>query len=561
MFDARALLASLHRAAVQGAEPFGRTRAAVSQWLLQHPSLLAPGATIRVFGMGKASVAMAAGAVAALHDAGLDPQHGIVVSASPVATALASATHGHGAHGSAQRFDALSPVQPDQLQQQRQQQTLPLPLGFTVVSGDHPVPGPASLQAADLISDAVAEVQPGDIALVLLSGGTSSLAAAPVSALALAVGDVDRAQAHLANLADTLLESGLAIHEMNAIRRRLLRWGAGRLAVALSDRGAAHIPVFAISDVIGDDPAVIGSGPCSPDPLDEPTFLALLDAHDVRNALERDTAIFLGLAGSGRPPIVAPASHAAFARVDYEIIARNRDAIHALATAARASGVDHVYVDATPLEGEAAPLGDRLARYAIAQARTLPANESAMFVFGGEPVVNLRATYERAWDDGDDRDDTPEDASTAAPLADTDRQRTAIEELRALFGDGASDALRSTSRAQIDEPMRGGRMQVLALSAAFALEEAAAAGDTAAWRVTLLAAGTDGRDGPTDAAGAIVDAATPALARRSGRRPERDLATGRSWFPLDAAEALLRSGPTGTNVMDVVAVFVGRDGQ
>ena len=92
-------------------------------------------------------------------------------------------------------------------------------------------------------------------------------------------------------------------------------------------------------------------------------------------------------------------------------------------------------------------------------------------------------------------------------------------------------------------------MQVLALSAALALEQAAMRGDRHAWRVMVLAAGTDGRDGPTDAA-------VPALARRAMRTPEEDLMTGRSWYSLDAAEALLRTGPTGTNVMDVVAVLV-----
>ena len=99
-------------------------------------------------------------------------------------------------------------------------------------------------------------------------------------------------------------------------------------------------------------------------------------------------------------------------------------------------------------------------------------------------------------------------------------------------------------------------MQVLALAAAFALEAAAECGNRSARRITLLAAGTDGRDGPTDSAGAIVDAVVPALARRAGRQPERDLLTGRSWFPLDAAAALLRTGPTGTNVMDVVAILI-----
>ena len=56
--------------------------------------------------------------------------------------------------------------------------------------------------------------------------------------------------------------------------------------------------VFAISDVIGDDPSVIGSGPCSPEPLDETAFLALLDAHELRSSLEREMAQFLGRAQS-----------------------------------------------------------------------------------------------------------------------------------------------------------------------------------------------------------------------------------------------------------------------
>jgi hydroxypyruvate reductase len=99
-------------------------------------------------------------------------------------------------------------------------------------------------------------------------------------------------------------------------------------------------------------------------------------------------------------------------------------------------------------------------------------------------------------------------------------------------------------------------MQVLALAASLALEGAASRGDRHAWRVMVLAAGTDGRDGPTDAAGAVADAAVPALARRAGRSPEEDLVTGRSWYSLGAADALLRTGPTGTNVMDVVAVLI-----
>jgi glycerate-2-kinase len=94
------------------------------------------------------------------------------------------------------------------------------------------------------------------------------------------------------------------------------------------------------------------------------------------------------------------------------------------------------------------------------------------------------------------------------------------------------------------DPGLGGRCQELALAAARALRGTAG--------ITLLAAGTDGRDGPTDAAGAIVDGTTWARIRDAGRDPERDLARHDGYHALDAAAALLRPGLTGTNVMDVV---------
>jgi len=95
----------------------------------------------------------------------------------------------------------------------------------------------------------------------------------------------------------------------------------------------------------------------------------------------------------------------------------------------------------------------------------------------------------------------------------------------------------------------GGRCQELALAAARTLAGAPPA-------VALLAAGTDGRDGPTDAAGAIVDGATWSAVTAAGRDPARDLAGHDAYRALDAAGALLRVGLTGTNVMDVVVGVV-----
>jgi glycerate 2-kinase len=96
----------------------------------------------------------------------------------------------------------------------------------------------------------------------------------------------------------------------------------------------------------------------------------------------------------------------------------------------------------------------------------------------------------------------------------------------------------------------GGRCQELALAAARVLEGAPEG-------TALLAAGTDGRDGPTDAAGAIVDGRTWAAISAAGREPARDLAAHDAYPALDAAGALVRPGLTGTNVMDIVIGICG----
>lgn len=504
MSDDRALLTALYRAAVEGAAPFARTRDAVRDWLstaLRHdgPAIEAP---IHCIALGKAAPAMMQGALAALAAAGRRAASGAVICAE-----APSAIHWR---------DDIRPALP--------------PDGLMIAQGDHPVPGPASLEAAERLEDHLRAIEPGAVAIVLLSGGTTALCAAPIARLSQEAGDAERAQAHLANLAQTLLESGLAIHEMNAIRRRVLRFGAGRLAVALAQRGVAQIGTFAISDVIGDDPAVIGSGPCTADTLDDAALLALIDAHELRPRLERAVATVLGLEG-GAPAVDVPSPTApAFARVQYTLVARNQDALAAMARDAETRGL-RIVVDEDPLAAEAATVGDALARRALAMASGTSAGTPMVLLCGGEPVVHLRDTIARAMRDGDEDDARLAAYGNAAPV---------------LQG----------MQSSADEPLRGGRMQVLALSAALTLEAAAHRGHPEAWRIMLLAAGTDGRDGPTDAAGAIVDAAVPALARRARRIPEKDLHTGHSWFSLQEAGALLHTGLTGTNAMDVVAVLI-----
>src|SRR5690606_38918631 len=126
------------------------------------------------------------------------------------------------------------------------------------------------------------------------------------------------------------LESGLDIHAMNAVRRRFTRWGGGRLALALDGR---RIDVLAISDVPGDDPASIGSGPCSADRFSGEDIIALLDGAALLPRLPPAIAALLRAPGTLAP--TAPPGHPALAGVRMRIVASNADAVRAAADCAR----------------------------------------------------------------------------------------------------------------------------------------------------------------------------------------------------------------------------------
>lgn len=490
---------------MQGANPFARTEEAVNSWL--QAGNVASSARIHVFAMGKAAATMAAGACKAMRIRGITVAGGVCVPA---------------AAPDAEIDDQLPPA-------------------IELRVGDHPVPDIGSLAAADVIARKVAGVQRGDIALVLISGGATSLCAAPCDELLEMFGHPMNGQTMLMNLVHTLHQRGLAIHEMNAIRRRLLRWGGGRLAVALGNQGASEIRVFSVSDVIGDDPSVIGSGPCSPDPMSESEFLAMLDAYNLREVLDGELAIALGLQGQPEDAVLPPhpGDHS-FALVNYTIVARNQDSCLAMATRAEAEGLRNITVVEMPLSGEAETVGHTIASIALRAAESN--SDAQLIVWGGEPTVTM----------GDDRmfHRLEGNEDSEGPLPDT--LNVAAEGSRPRINMFSEDP-------HFSEGPEGGRMQALALAACLALEQAAMSRRSEQTpRVTILAAGTDGRDGPTDACGAIVNVSTPGRSRLQGRDPIRDLHRLRSYPALNAADALVRTGPTGTNVMDVVAVYIAR---
>lgn len=383
----------LYRAAVGAADPYTHTRTAVTGALSSGDD--ERGDRAWIVALGKASARMADAALDAARELGVEIAGGLVVGPAP------------------------HEVDP--------------PLEHVV--GDHPVPAHGSQLAADRLGALTHAVLPHDVVLVLISGGTSSLVGAPADGL-----DHGPFVARWREL----LGSGLDIHAMNRERRALLRWGGGRLAEALAP---ARVHLVLLSDVIGDDPAIIGSGPCTPDP--------------------------------GAPP---------FAHVAPPVVIGRATLHEGIVRTALAEGIT-LHLHEEPLSGEARDRGDELAHWLAGDAH------AGVHCWTGETTVTLGAT----------------------PAG------------------------------------RGGRCQELALSAALALEQVGADGAG----VTILAAGTDGRDGPTDAAGAIVDAQTAARIRSGGADPVAALRAHDAGTALERADALLVTGHTGTNVADVLLADVG----
>lgn len=350
-----------------------------------------------------------------------------------------------------------------------------------VVAGDHPEPGPGSLAAARALAAVADRIGEDDETWVLLSGGTTSLIGAPENGIS---------SSDLTALYSLLLGSGLDITAMNRIRKRFSRWGGGKLARALAPSG---VRVYVISDVIGDDLASIGSGPCVPDPTTASEVRHLLESAALWDRIPAAARNLVAAGEAGRTAETPKPGDRAFARVTLELIASNRLAVEAAARHAAAAGLVPE-VAAEPLAGDAAAAGARLAAHLLQHCGPLDvpqpdgtARARRCFIWGGETTVTL--------------------GSAPSGL--------------------------------------GGRCQELALAAAGAL-------DGATPGVALLAAGTDGRDGPTDAAGAIVDGGTWRAITAAGRDPARDLRAHDAYRALDAANALLRPGLTGTNVMDIV---------
>jgi glycerate 2-kinase len=241
-----------------------------------------------------------------------------------------------------------------------------------VVEAAHPVPDEAGRAAASRMMEMVSGLTENDLVLCLISGGGSSLLALPASGITLE-------QKQRINKA--LLKSGAAISEMNCVRKHLSAIKGGRLALACAP---ARVVTLLISDVPGDDPGMIASGPTLADPTTCADALAVLRKYDIEvptNVLEHLVS------GQGETP--KPGAPG-FERNSHHVIAVAQNALEAAATFARAAGITP-YILSDEIEGESrdvAIVHAAMARQVVRHGQ--PFARPCVIISGGETTVTVR---------------------------------------------------------------------------------------------------------------------------------------------------------------------------
>jgi glycerate 2-kinase len=321
MIDAydRAFLTRLFNAAVLAADP----KAALSPVLPKRPK----GRTILV-GAGKGAAQMAA----AFEDLWGQPVEGVVVT----------------------RYGYSAPTR-----------------HVTVMEASHPVPDAAGLAATEALFASVQGLTKDDLVVALICGGGSALLPAPPDGLGL---EDEKA------LNEALLASGAPISAMNAIRKQVSRVKGGRLAAAASP---ARMVSFVVSDVPGDDPAQVASGPTIPDAVGRELALWHIAAHRIE--LPVSVRAYLE-SGAGEAP--SP-DDPIFAKNEVHVIASSAISLEAAAIAAEAEGISAVILS-DAIEGEARDIGQMHA--AIARdvcTRGRPFKTPVVILSGGETTVTI----------------------------------------------------------------------------------------------------------------------------------------------------------------------------
>ncbi len=355
-----------------------------------------------------------------------------------------------------------------------------VPERLKVVEASHPVPDAAGLAAAEEILNLTQGLTADDLVLCLISGGGSALLTLPAEGLSLA-----EKQA----INQALLKSGANISEMNCVRKHLSRIKGGRLAAACAP---AKVVTLTISDVPGDDPSIIASGPTVPDPSSCADALDILQRYNIEVSPVVLNALQQGAFETPKP------GHDLFKSNQVHLIATPAQSLQAAAALAESKGL-RAYVLSDEIEGESREVGKVHAALARASAKGMgPFVRPCVILSGGETTVTVQ-----------------------------------------------SGKVKSGPKAREG---RGGRAGEFCMGLALALQ-----GQEGVW---ALAADTDGIDGIEDNAGALVTPDTLHRGRMAGRNLDEHLACNDAYGFFQALNDLVFSGPTHTNVNDFRAILV-----
>ncbi len=245
------------------------------------------------------------------------------------------------------------------------------------VEAGHPVPDEAGVQAAREMLGAARAIKSVDLLLALVSGGGSALLSLPAEGIT--IGDLRR-------VTQDLLRSGASIQEINTVRKHLSQIQGGRLAAA----SKAPVVALIISDVTGDDPTHIASGPCAPDPTTFQEAVDVLNRFDVKPPLAVLEHLICGLRGE-REETPKPGEKV-FERVENRVIATARHSLDAAATLFHENGIEPVILGES-ITGEA----KEVAKVMAALAREIrrhgaPFKPPVALLSGGECTVTVRST-------------------------------------------------------------------------------------------------------------------------------------------------------------------------
>jgi len=344
-----------------------------------------------------------------------------------------------------------------------------------VTEAGHPIPDENSFMAAREITEIASAASADDLVICLISGGASAL-------LSDLPGGLLPEELYIVN--NLLVRSGATISEINCVRKHLSSLKGGQLARTIRP---ARLITLIISDVIGNQPEVIGSGPTVPDTTTFADALAVIEKYKLTGDVTRGTLNYLRDGCAGYHPDTPRPGDIIFEGTLNVIAGTNQIALRACKNEAIKLGY-RTYIIDTALEGDVETVCESIINTALSFRNNQDIPKPACLLYGGETTVRVT-------------------------------------------GSGT-----------------GGRNQHLALSAAIKLKDIPG--------ITVLSAGTDGTDGPTDAAGAVVNSGTLTKALSLNEDPINYLAGFDSYNFFRKVGGLIVTGPTYTNVMDIVVVIV-----